>query len=209
MQMPQPRHLLGPAVLLVALAVPPAAGAANRDVQVRDFSFRADYVRVDPGDTVTWRFVTGLHSATSRGSAPAAFDSDLSDPGESYSFAFQQPGRYDYFCSVHPTLMNGVVQVGPDLVRPKLSRLRATVGARTVRLGYRLSEDAKVVAKIARRGRTVKTIRSSRFRDGTQSVTYRAARLVPGRYRATLTARDREGNAARPVRVSFTVRASG
>lgn len=77
-----------------------------------------------------------------------------------------------------------------------------------MRLGYRLSEDAKVVAKIAREGRTVKTIRSSRFGDGTQSVTYRAARLVPGRYRATLTARDREGNVARPVRVPFVVRSS-
>ena len=205
MYMRKPRHALGVAALLLPLAVAPAAGAANRDVEVRDFAFRADYVRVDPGDTVTWRFVNGPHSATSRGSAPAAFDSDIRDSGATYSFAFQQPGRYDYRCTVHPTLMSGVVQVGPDLVRPKLSRVRAKVGARAVRLGYRLSEDAKVVAKIARGGRTVKTIRSSRFRDGTQSVTYRAARLVPGRYRATLTARDREGNAAKPARVSFTV----
>jgi hypothetical protein len=75
-----------------------------------------------------------------------------------------------------------------------------------VRLGYRLSEEATVVVRIARAGRTVKTIRPRGFRDGSQTVIYRA-RLARGRYRAALTARDREGNAARPVRVLFTVRA--
>lgn len=204
--MPPPRRLIGFAALLLAVAMPRAAGATSQDVEVRNFLFRADYVRVDPGDTVTWRFVNGPHSATSRAGAPARFDSGISDPGAFFSFGFQQPGRYEYFCQVHPDLMSGTVQVGPDLVRPKLSRLRAKVGVRSVRLAYRLSEEARVVAKIARGGRTVKTIRLHGFRDGSQAVTYRA-RLARGRYRATLTARDREGNAARPVRVSFAVRA--
>ena len=158
--------LIGFAALLLGLTTPPAAGAVSQEVEVRDFLFRADYVRVDPGDTVTWRFATGPHSATSRAGAPAPFDSGISDPGRSFSFLFQQPGRYEYLCQVHPDLMSGAVQVGPDLVRPRLSRPRAKVGRRGVRLTYRLSEEATVVARIARRGRTIKTIRPRGLRDG-------------------------------------------
>ena len=32
-------------------------------------------------------------------------------PGESWSITFEQPGNYDYFCSLHPTLMPGSVTV--------------------------------------------------------------------------------------------------
>ena len=32
-------------------------------------------------------------------------------PGDSWTVTFEQPGNYDYFCSLHPTLMPGTVTV--------------------------------------------------------------------------------------------------
>jgi plastocyanin len=33
-------------------------------------------------------------------------------PGESFSFTFEQPGTYEYVCSIHPT-MKAVIEVTP------------------------------------------------------------------------------------------------
>ena len=190
--------------LLLAALLPSPALAADATVDAGDFFYRADYVRIDPGDSVTWRFLQGQpHTATSRSSAPARFDSDVKDPGQTFTQAFTVPGRYEYFCTLHPSLMDGVVQVGPDTVRPRLTRVSARRRGRAVRISFRLSEEARARVVVRRGGRRVKTIRTSLRDKGAQSVRYSPRR--PGRYTATVTAVDREGNSSSARRASFRV----
>ena len=205
------RHLIAPLVALVALAAPTSAGAAkNVDVGVRDFEYLPDYVRVDPGDTVTWEVRPGQsHTITARRGQPAPFDSGVKDPGQSFSFLFSTPGRYNYFCTIHPTLQSGIVQVGPDTVRPVLRTSGAKRGTRSVRVSFRLSEEARVKAVFKRDGRAVKTISTRLLRKGPGSVVYKPRKLIPGSYKVVLTAADREGNASTAARTSFRVPQAG
>jgi len=205
------RQLIAPLVALVALAAPTSAGAAkNVDVGVRDLEYLPDYVRVDPGDTVTWEVRPGQsHTITARRGQPAPFDSGVKDPGQSFSFLFSTPGRYNYFCTIHPTLQSGVVQVGPDTMRPVIRAPRVTRGTKSVRVSFRLSEDARVKAVFERSGKVVKTIKTKLLKRGSRSVVYKPAALAPGAYRVALTGADREGNTSKPARLSFTVPQAG
>ena len=202
------RHLacaaLGATLLLPAFP----AGAADSEVKVANFFYRSAYVRVDPGDTVTWRIRDGSnHTMTTRPGAPESFDSGEKEPGSTYEFTFTQPGRYLYTCKIHPRLgQRGVVQVGPDTIRPVVDAQKAKRGARSVRIYFRLSEDAKVKAAFRRGSRAVKTVNTALLIDGKRSLVFKRAKpLAPGSYTVRLTATDYEGNASRPAKVTFSV----
>ena len=186
------------------LAAAPAQ-AAPASVDVRDFSFSPFRVKVQPGEAVTWRVGGVGHTATSRRGAPASFDSGTKSAGETYSFTFTVPGRYRYLCLIHPTEMTGVVQVGDDTVDPRVTRARVKRGARSVRLSFRISEEARARATFTRAGKVAKTIRTKTLRQGSHSVVFRPKTLTPGRYRVKLGVTDVEGNAAKPVTKRFTV----
>ncbi|HEX7100443.1 MAG TPA: plastocyanin/azurin family copper-binding protein [Acidimicrobiia bacterium] len=74
----------------------------------------ADYsvnvLRVKVGTTVTWTNDDQMmHSVTS---ADGLFDSGLLDPGQSWSYTFDQPGEFEYFCSPHPWMRAKVIVEG-------------------------------------------------------------------------------------------------
>lgn len=206
--------LLGVAV--GALLVPVAAGAegpgaragATATVQVRDFLFRPGYTRIERGDTVNWRLSpsSSIHTVTSRKGARVRFDSGDNLPGTTFSRSFPVTGRYPYHCKIHPE-MRGVIQVGPDRVDPKLAAPKATVGATSVRLSFKLSEASKVSASVAAATaprRKLVSAKARRLEDGRRALVVKTAALAPGGYRATLTARDPEGNAG-VAKVSFEI----
>ena len=131
------------ALMLVASAVVAApAHAASQNASIGDFFYRADRVRIEPGDSVTWtNRGQVLHTVTTSRGAPQRFDSGFVDSGQTFTRVFAMAGTYDYVCTLHPGQMAGVVQVGPDRVRPVVSRLSARAGKR-VRVAYRLSEES-------------------------------------------------------------------
>ena len=192
------------ALMVVASVVAAApAHAASQNVSIDEFAYRADRVRIEPGDAVTWtNRGEVLHTVTSRRGAPQRFASGFVDSGQAFTRAFAVAGTYRYLCTLHPTQMDGVVQVGPDRVRPVVSRLRARVG-KAVRVAYRLSEEARVTVRLTRNGRTVRRARTRGAVDGAEVQTLR--RPPAGRYRVVVTATDLEGN-RRTVRTSVTVR---
>lgn len=188
--------LLAP--VAASAAGPSARDAATANVRVRDFAFRPAYVRVDPGDTVTWRLSSSssIHTVSSRKGARERFHSGEVVPGTTFSRPFPLKGRYPYQCRIHPE-MRGVVQVGADTVDPKLATPKATVGATSVRVSFKLSEAAKVsasVASIAAPRRKLVSVRARRLEDGRRALSVKTTGLAPGRYRATVTAKDPEGN---------------
>jgi plastocyanin len=196
--------------LLVAgsLAAPSAASAADANVKVGDFFFRPDYTRIEPGDAVTWTVLAGSpHTATSASGAPVPFDSGELLPGQTYAFTFTAAGRYPYLCTLHP-FMKGVVQVGPDTVDPKVTRARAKVRTRAVRVSFRLSETSRVSAKLVSTKRPRKVLRRAKPRkleNGRRAIAIRTRGLAAGRYRVTVTAKDPEGNTG-SAKASFRLR---
>jgi hypothetical protein len=174
-------------------------------VDAGDFFYAPYRVSVDVGDTVTWRILEGSgHSVTTRRGSPAQFDSGVKAPGQTFAHRFTVAGRYSIYCTIHPG-QDGVVQVGRDTTDPRLTRLRASRGTRSVRLRFRLSEEATVRASFFHEGRRVKRIRTRVLRAGARSILFRPASLRPGRYRARLVATDLEGNAAPAVSRRFTI----
>jgi plastocyanin len=55
---------------------------------------------------VVWRWVRGRHSVTIDGS----FDSGEKSAG-TYSRTFNDPGTYNYYCTVHGPSMSGTITV--------------------------------------------------------------------------------------------------
>jgi plastocyanin len=100
---------------LVALLVfAPAAWAQGQEVTVRmeDNFFDPATITVGPGTTVTWvQSGNNPHTTTSYG---GLWDSGLIEGGSggTFSFTFEEPGTYDYFCIPHEDLgMVGSVTV--------------------------------------------------------------------------------------------------
>ena len=76
---------------------------------VHDFFFNPDSITVPVGTTVTWIGVgIDLHTVTSYDDI---WNSDIG-LGESFSYTFNEPGTYTYYCIPHESLdMTGKVIV--------------------------------------------------------------------------------------------------
>ena len=190
--------------LLVLLAAPARASAATATVRVGDDFFSPGVVGVAPGDTVNWAWEgSNEHTVTAYRDQTEAFDSGTKTTG-TYSRTFRKPGRFRYFCEVHPTTMRGAVEVGsppfPDTSLPTLGRTRVTGFPGRARFTFRLSERATVAISVT--GPARKRLRK-RLGRGKRSVTLRGLR--PGRYRAAVTPIDRAGNKGRVARRRFSV----
>ena len=85
-------------------ASPTGIGCA---VEIRDFSFQPAQIEISVGTTVTWtNYDTAAHTSTA---ADGTWNSGNLDQGQSYSFTFDRPGRYDYVCLYHPNMKGTVV----------------------------------------------------------------------------------------------------
>ncbi len=119
---------------LVALLVfAPAAWAQGQEVTVRmeDNFFDPANITVEPGTTVTWvQSGNNPHTTTSY---DGLWDSGLIEGGSggTFSFTFEEPGTYDYFCIPHEDLgMVGSVTVtgGTATASPTATALADTGG---------------------------------------------------------------------------------
>jgi plastocyanin len=83
-------------------------------VQATNFSFSPSDVTINMGDTVQWVMEQGVHTTTSAASPPV-WDSGILSAGSTFQFTFNQPGDFNYTCSLHFQCCNmaGVVHVKP------------------------------------------------------------------------------------------------
>ncbi len=94
---------------------------SGNTVTMINLEFSPQTIRVTAGELVTWRNREGLpiqHTVTSGNpgdnDAGALFNSPVIDPGESWSYRFETPGTFIYFCEIHPdTMRNAIVIVDP------------------------------------------------------------------------------------------------
>jgi alcohol dehydrogenase (cytochrome c) len=107
------------------VAAPPAPASqvattarSVNSVTIEDFDFKPGVfgVAVPPGTTITWTN-TGptAHTTTADN---GTWDSGLLNAGDSYSFTFNDPGVYWYFCRPHP-FMRGTITIDPNAPAPQ------------------------------------------------------------------------------------------
>jgi plastocyanin len=76
-------------------------------VEIENFIFDPDAITVPAGTTVIWTNLDSApHTVTS---TSGIFDSGVMDQGESFSYTFQDPGTYDYYCLIHPYMKAKVI----------------------------------------------------------------------------------------------------
>ena len=103
------RTLLRGLILAAALLLPLGAGAQAQELQVTidNFTFAPAELKVKVGDTVTWTNRDDIpHTVVSD---DKIFKSKVLDTDEKFSYTFDKPGSYPYFCSVHPKMTGKVV----------------------------------------------------------------------------------------------------
>jgi plastocyanin len=190
------------ALVIAATAAAPAQ-AADATVEVGDDFFSPQLVSINPGDSVTWDWSgSSAHNVKARAGQTERFRSRIqSGADKTFARSFRFPGRFRYFCQVHPDTMRAAVEVGqPETVDPRVRRLRVGSSGSTARVAFTLSERSLVTLSVrGARDRRVSRVLGA----GRRSIAVR--RLPRGSYSAAVTAKDGFGNRSRTARTSFSM----
>jgi len=93
---------------VVVPALAQNAGAVSGDVSIDNFTFNPPNLRVKAGTKVTWTNKDDIpHGIAS--SANTFARSQALDTNDSFSFTFDKPGTYQYFCYLHPQMVGTIV----------------------------------------------------------------------------------------------------
>ena len=77
------------------------------EVKIDNFSFGPQSITVPAGTIVTWKNRDDIpHTVVS---TDGVFKSRVLDTDETFSFTFDKPGTFPYFCSIHPKMTGTVV----------------------------------------------------------------------------------------------------
>jgi 3',5'-cyclic-AMP phosphodiesterase len=84
-----------------------SAGAEGRQVTLDNFNFSPAATTVAPGTTVTWTNRDDVpHNIAS---TEKKFASPVLDTDQRFSYRFDAPGTYPYYCSLHPKMTGQIV----------------------------------------------------------------------------------------------------
>jgi hypothetical protein len=87
--------------------------AETRTVFVGDFFFQDElslnsHTRINAGDSVKWQWVSGSHTTTEVGEL---WNASINSITQTYTRVFEEPGLWEYFCTMDPLVMRGTVRV--------------------------------------------------------------------------------------------------
>lgn len=85
--------------------------AGEVEVNIADFNYDPQDLTVQVGDTVTWTNNDDVAHTVTAGtpdSPMGEFDSGELQPGDTFSYTFDQAGTFDYFCTLHPDMTASV-----------------------------------------------------------------------------------------------------
>jgi plastocyanin len=84
-----------------------AKPATEVKVKIDNFSFTPSTITVPAGTTVRWTNGDDIpHTVVSN---EKTFKSKVLDTDQEFTFTFDKPGTYSYFCSIHPHMTGKVV----------------------------------------------------------------------------------------------------
>jgi plastocyanin len=85
-------------------------GAENINVQITDFAFKPEILKIKAGTTINWvNNDSAPHTITSN---DAAWDSGKMPKAATYNHQFDKIGTFEYHCAYHSS-MKGTVVVSP------------------------------------------------------------------------------------------------
>lgn len=88
----------------------PEAAANEYAVSIYDFGFDPPLLTIPAGSTVTWTNTGAVqHTTVSFDKGKKTWDSDIMDPGATFSFTFDNAGTYNYLCGLHPDMKAVIV----------------------------------------------------------------------------------------------------
>lgn len=80
----------------------------NYDLQIKDFAFSNNELRIKKGDSVTWTNLdTAGHTITS--DSGEELNSKLLSRNENYQHTFNEAGIFNYHCTPHPYMKGTIV----------------------------------------------------------------------------------------------------
>jgi plastocyanin len=86
-----------------------AAAAASATVTIDNFAFAPATLTVAHGAKVTWNNKDEEPHTVMSADGGTTFKSEALDTDDKFSFTFDKPGTYKYFCSIHPHMVGTVV----------------------------------------------------------------------------------------------------
>jgi len=86
-----------------------APAAAANEVVIDNFTFGPNMLTVAAGTKVTWKNDDSDPHTVTSAADPKLLKSPPLDTGDSFSFTFDKPGTYKYFCSLHPHMQGAIV----------------------------------------------------------------------------------------------------
>ena len=99
--------VLATSLLTGRLSAREAEMATSPSVHIDNFTFTPQEITITRGATVTW--VNDDDIPHDIAASDKAFRSKAMDTEEKYSFKFNEPGTYAYFCSLHPHMQGKVI----------------------------------------------------------------------------------------------------
>jgi len=98
--------------------------AAYSRVNIKNGSFVPSALTVSSGTTVEWHNQDAIQHRIV--SSQGLFDSGLIDPGKKFSIKFNNPGTYNYYCSLHPQMQGSVTVSGTTSMGAQQTSLSAS-----------------------------------------------------------------------------------
>lgn len=83
----------------ISISAPGAAQAsASNTVTITNFQFSPKSLTIKAGSEVTWEVKEGTHNITAD---KGIFESQTLSAAQKFSYKFEKPGTYRYYCSFH------------------------------------------------------------------------------------------------------------
>jgi plastocyanin len=87
--------------------------AKIRKITVSNFQFSPSTMNAKVGDTILWVWQEGTHNTISlaipRGAAP--WNAQMNSTHKKFGYIVTKTGAYNYYCSIHASVMKGVINV--------------------------------------------------------------------------------------------------
>lgn len=138
-------------VLLLSLAASFQVFAADHEVKMLNFGdagsmvFEPDYIKIQPGDTVTFKATNTSHFVESK-TVPEGADKFLSELDQDFTVKLDKEGVYVYVCPPHRMMnMTGLIQVGNATNKEQAEKMVAELSRRAMQNKDRLQ---KAMAKV-------------------------------------------------------------